>query len=248
MIYKLRTSFLLPAELGETTSKYIFETEQAGVAEPYVAKLLGVLKEDVKDLNKALTKLTVNSKVEATAEADGVRDDLLIAFRDMVDIGKRRQNPEIVAAYQKVFAVIEKAGLRIYRYGYTEKSGRLAALFEELDQPEFQSAIAILKADELYNELKAAEDAFLAVYGERLREETTQNSITLEDARRKAVPHVNIFLGVLSTLEEFEPEVYEALSAKINAITSEIMTIARARRTRNGNEGSDDLPSDNPIT
>ena len=257
MIYKLRTSFLLSAELSETTSKYILLTEQAGVAEPYVQKLLLLLKEDVKDLSRALTRLTVNSKVEATAEADRVRDDFMIAFSDMVDIGKRRRDPESVAAYKKVYAVIEKVGLRIYRYGYTEKSGRLAALFEELDKPEFQTAIATLKADELYIELKAAEAAFLGAYSQRLNVESSDNSPKIEDARRKVIPHLNIFLGVLSTLEVFEPEVYEKLSASINSVTAEIMAVARARKTRNekgessedenstgdGNSSDEDNPS-----
>ena len=86
MITKLRTSFLLPAELSETTSKYINLTEQAGVVEPYVQKLLVLLKGNVQDLNKALTRLTVNSKVEATAEADGVRDDLMIINKSGITI------------------------------------------------------------------------------------------------------------------------------------------------------------------
>ena len=244
MIRKLRTSFLLPAELAETTSKYVRATEEAQVVEPYVQKLLGLLKNDISALNRALTRLRVNSKVEALAEADGVRDDLFVAFRDMVDIGKRRQNPAIVGAYQLVFPTLESADLRLYRLGYTEKSGRLAALFEILDQAPYQAALALLSAVELYEELKAAEISFLEIYEQRVDEDSNRE-VSVEEARRVAVPHVNIFLGVLSTLEVFEPEVYDTLSVRINSITAEIMAIARARKTRNDQNGpssTDDSP------
>lgn len=247
MITKLRTSFLLPAELTEITSKFISTTEQANITEPYVQKLLDLLRKDVKDLNKALTSLRVNSMVVAAAEADGIRDDLFIAFRDTVEIGKRRQKTEIMQAYQKVFSVLEKADLRLYRLGYTEKSGRLAALFSEMDQPDFQANLVLLNADELYIELKEAEDNFQSIYAQRLNEDISNSAPGIVEARRKAVPHVNIFLGVLSTLEVFEPEVYEILAPKINAITAEIMAIARARKTRNENDeiiDEDNTPED----
>ena len=150
----------------------------------------------------------------------------------MVDIGKRRQNPAIVEAYQLVWPTLESADLRLYRLGYTEKSGRLAALFEILDQAPYQDALGLLKTLELYDELKAAEASFQTVYEQRVDEDSNRE-VSVEEARRVAVPHVNIFLGVLSTLEVFEPDVYDALAVRINSITSEIMTIARARKTRN---------------
>lgn len=233
MIVKLRTSFLMPAELSETTSKYVKATEEVNVQEPYVLKLLGLLKEDVSFLNKSLTRQRANSKIDSLNEADAVRDDLLIAFRDLIDIGKRRQNPAIVEAYQLTWPVLESTGLRIYRLGQTEKSGKLAALFEVLDQSSYQEALTTLNAAELYAELKTAEAQYLAIYSERVIEDGDRDTPTMEEAKRITVPHVNIFLGVLSTLEVFEPEVYDALSVRINSITAEIMTIARARKTRN---------------
>lgn len=240
MLQKLRTSYLLSAELSETFSKYMEAVEKVTVTEPFVAKVTGLLKGNIADLDEAIAKLKTDQLIEPTAAADEDRYDLLIGFRNQVLVGKRRKNPAMQSASDRVFEVITNAGLRSSRYGYTQTSGKFRSLFGQLDQPEFQEDLQLLNAADIYAELKAAESEFLSIYATRASSATTAADVQLDELRSKVVVRGTAFLNIVELLEELEPETFSALSGTFNFITSKIMATARARRTRLENGLSDD--------
>ncbi|MGB3463649.1 MAG: DUF6261 family protein [Cyclobacteriaceae bacterium] len=239
MLEKLRTSYLQPAELIETFSKYMVATEETGINEPFVATMMELLRGDIANLDGAIARLKTNKLIDATAKADDDRYDLLIGFRNQVLIGKRRNKPDMESASERVYEVITNVGLRRYRYGYSETSGKLKSLFRELDQPAFQEDLELLKAAEIYADLKAAESEFLGIYELRAKEEVAAADLRLNELRSKVVSRGTTFLNVVETLEVVEPEVFVTLARKFNFITTKIMAVARARRTRAENEESE---------
>ncbi len=232
MIKKLRTSLLLPAELTETVNAYLKSIEEAQLDNSFINRILGMLKDDLDNLNQAITAVRINKLVDDVAEADAIRDDLFIGFRDLVDAYKRRRNSALIDAYEKVWDVIARAGTRLYAHGYTEQSGKLEALFAELDKPEYQGALDMLNAHGIYNELKQAQSNFTSIYDQRLKAETEMNYPTLKEAKRKIVPHVNTLIDAIGVLDETEPGKYTDLVENMNAITSQIVSSSRARKTR----------------
>lgn len=239
MVIRLRTSYLLPAELADVTKTIIFTVKDSGITESLILRLLGLLQIDLDLLNVALTAVRKNELIEEVSEADAVVDDMFLAFRDTVEVGKRRRDKASVMAYQRVWRVLEKADLRLYRLGYAEKAGKLSALLAELDKPEFQADIALLRATELYNDLKLVESEFDSLYSSKLDADNQRKYPTLAEAKSKIVPHINILLGTISVLEESpgdaDPAVIVDMIDKINSITTEIMATAKARKTRNEN-------------
>lgn len=202
MIKKLRTSFLLPAELVSTASRYVAATADLSAADPFIARITGLLTADIATLNAALTAVRTNKLVDDVAAADATRDDLFVGFRDLIDAHKRRTAPAIVAAYEQIWGIIAQAGTTLYRLGYTEQSGKMEALFAELDKAENQAAIATMHADAIYADLKQAQADFVAIYNDRLQEDTLKDYPTLSEAKSKTVPHVNILLDAINILDE----------------------------------------------
>ncbi len=241
MIKKLRTSFLMPAELAETASKYVAATATLSTADPFIARITGLITTDITQLNQAITAVRVNKLVDDVAEADAARDDLFIGFKDLIDAYKRRTNPTLKEAYSQIWPIIQQAGTRLYLLGYNEQSGKMEALFTELDKPENISALAAMHADGLYEELKQSQENFASIYNDRLNEDTLKNYPTLKEAKSKTIPHVNILLDALAILEETDPGTHSNLISQVNAITTEIMAVARARKSRS--EGDE-----NPIS
>lgn len=229
---KLRTSLLLPAELVETINSYLAVIEEGGEPDAFVQVITELLKADVILLGEALTAVRVNALVTEVAQLDAVRDDLYIGFRDMVDAAKRRRDDALLAAYAKVWPVIEKAGTTLYSLGYTAQSGRLEVLFAELDKADHQEALNTLGLTAIYAELKQAQQDFSSKYSERLDEDSKKSYPTLGEAKKQAVPHVNILIDAISILEEATPTSQEGMISRMNAITFEIMSVARARKTR----------------
>lgn len=233
---KLRTSLLLPAELSEIVAAYLRTIEDSGLENPFISGIVTLLTADLTKLNQAITAVRINQLVDDVAEADAIRDDLFIGFRDMVDTHKRRRDPALIAAYEVVWPLIEKAGVSLYKLGYTAQSGQMEALFAELDNPDQQAAIATMNATGIYAELKQAQADFTALYQSRLNADSDMNYPTLGEAKSVTIPHVNALLDSIDILDQMEPDTHTALIDKLDVITSSIMSTARARKTRGENE------------
>ncbi|MFY0687572.1 MAG: hypothetical protein JXQ90_10435 [Cyclobacteriaceae bacterium] len=232
MINELRTSYLLPSELSETVNAYLKVLQDDQPENPFLDRITGLLLEDLNMLNQAITAVRINQLIDDVAAADALRDDLFIGFRDLINAYKRRRDESLVEAYERVWPVIEKAGTRLYSLGYTDQSGKLEAMFAELDKTGQQASITQLNAQGIYEELKAAQEEFAILYQERLELDNQHDYPTLKEARRAIVPHVNSLINALDVLSETEPDTYGGLINKINVITKQVNTSARARRSR----------------
>ena len=114
MIKKLRTSFLLPAELAETAGKYVAATADLSAADPFIARITGLISADIETLNAAITAVRTNKLVDDVAAADALRDDLFIGFKDLIDAHKRRKSQTLIDAYEQIWPIISQAGTRLY--------------------------------------------------------------------------------------------------------------------------------------
>ena len=119
----------------------------------------------------------------------------------------------------------------------------MEVLFKELDKPENQEAISLLNLKVVYDELKASQEEFLDIYEDRLSEDAKKDYPTLREASSKAIPHLNKLIDAISILEEVEPGEHDGLVNRMNAITTEFTSIARARKSRseNGEEDGDEI-------
>lgn len=239
MLTNLSTSLLLHAELAETVSAYLKTIENTVPDEPFLNRITQMLAEDLAQLKNAITAVRRNTLVDDLVESDAIRDDLFIGFRDTVDTFKRRRSAAMRDAYEKIWQVIEKAGTQLYRLGYTEQSGRLDALLEELDKPAYQEVMATINVTELYAEFKQAQADFSELHNRRLSADADINYPTLRDAKAQMVPHVNALLNAIGVLNETNPETFGPLVDRINAITAQVMTSARARKTRASDQPED---------
>ncbi|WP_109832650.1 DUF6261 family protein [Reichenbachiella versicolor] len=237
---KLRTSYLLPAELAETTANYLKAIQEASITDPFVLKIVALLESDLEALQQAIMAVRLNQLVSELSKTDALRDDLFIGFRDLVDANKRRRIETIKEAYAKVWPVIDQAGKNLYKLGYAEQSGKLSALFNELDEEAYQSAITTLNAMDIYTELKQAQTEFNDLYNERLEADQMADYPTLSEARSNIIPHLNALLSTMEILQSTTTEgEYDEVISLIDGITTAIMTVAKSRKTRSENEAEE---------
>jgi hypothetical protein len=232
MIIKLRTSYLQPGELAETANAFLQKVNSFTPLDPFLERITNLLQEDLSTLNNALTAVRINALVKAVSEADALRDDLFIAFRDSLDILKRRPSETFQAAYLALWPILEQAGTLLYSLGYSEQSGRLEALIEQMNLPANQTHLTNTGLTGLFEEMKQAQANFTELYQKRLDLDSQQDYPTLAEAKSSIVPRINMLLDAVSILHEEDAETLGPLVRELNAITSQIMAIARARRTR----------------
>lgn len=253
MLKKLRTSFLVPAELGEIIGKYIIVVLAMGTVDPFIMRIIRLLQEDEMNIKGALA-VVKNAKIKAVSEADSIREDLFVGLRNNIDSSKRRKSEEVRNAQSIIWPIFESIGLQIYRLGYVEQSGKMDALIAELDKEENQIHLQTLNVIDAYNELKEAQQEFDSLTNERESVDIENQYPTVDEAKSMAVPHVNYLLSSINTLSETaegtEVKPVADLIDKLNVITSDIMATARARKTRkdNGRTEDENDDSDNDST
>ena len=249
MLKKLSTSLLLHEELAETIKKFEEVIRQLGISHEFLLLVLNLLSTDVTRIREAIAAQRHNKKVGSVAEADAQREDSFVGFKEHVESARRRRDPAVKEAYEAIWPIFEAVGTQIYRLGYVEQSGKLEALFEKLDQPENQAYLITMRAEDYYAELREAHQEFLVLSGEKRSEDELLQYPTLDAAKSAAVPHVNAFLSIVSVLWEVSPaeekELYKSLIDKLNIIITDIMTVARARKTRKENRNGDESDNDN---
>ncbi|MEQ8473916.1 MAG: DUF6261 family protein [Marinoscillum sp.] len=234
MIVKLRTSYLLAGELVDTGNAYLKAVSDAGLANDFMLKIVEHEEEGVRSLNEALMTSRRNEHVIPLEQANVHRENLFIAFRDTIDAYKRRTTEPFASAYQKVWRVIELANTRLYRFGYAEQSGRIEAMIMQLEEAGHQSALTTLGVTEVFDELKAAQLAFDALYGQR--HANSDRSSSVKEARMEAVPYLRKLLEGLGILELMEPMTHQPLINQVNGITRAIISTARSRKSRHDRE------------
>ena len=94
MVVKLRTSYLLPAELANIANTFVETVKASGISESLILRLLDFLEIDLDLLSISLTAVRTNEFIEEVAEAGAVLDDIFLAFRNTVEVRKRRRYKE----------------------------------------------------------------------------------------------------------------------------------------------------------
>lgn len=236
VVVKLSTSLLLPAELAEIGGAYIKAIEESALENPYILGVLALLAKDLATLNHAMAVVRKIELVNEVAELDNLRDDLFMAFRDLVSSFRLRRAAELKAAYEKIWPLIEQAGTTLYSLGYTEESGKMEAMFGEMDKTDKQEALTLMNAAGVYTDLKTTQGEFAALYSTRLNLESEKEYVTVTEARKPTNKHINFLLDAMEHLDEMEPDTHTDLIKKLNQITSTMLTTARARQTRKEND------------
>lgn len=80
--------------------------------------------------------------------------------------------------------------------------------------------------------MRQAEANFTDLYQQRLDLDSKKDYPALAPAKSSIVPRINMLLDAVNILHEEDAETLDPLVRELNAITSQIMAIARARRTR----------------
>ena len=204
MIKPIRTSLLLPAELAEISTQFKNAIEKAAINHSFINTLLTLLAEDIDQISQALTGVRLNQLVDDLLEADAVRDDSFLGFKNHINNAQRRKGEEVKLAYEGIWAILDQTGLMLYRDGYNEQTAKLTALFIELDKPENQAALQILNALGVVHRTQNRSGTFKNLYEERIKLDETKDFPSITNARKPLIRHLSVLQGVLEVVEETE--------------------------------------------
>ncbi len=237
MLNELYTTFLSYEELN-TVAGRISDTVGGHIADyPFLGELTGLLKTDIGNLGAALNRDRTSKFTVLIEQSDNQRDSSFIALRDYLKACSSRSVLELATAGEYLTAIVKKHGWTLYARTYTEETAALKALLTELDGTEATTAIQTLNAAPWYDDLKAAQAAFEETYNNKITAEAQADYPLLRETRSKIIRHLTALLDFIRVLGEVNTsDTYTAMVEQLNEIINDVMTVARARRTRETQE------------
>ncbi|MCI0513029.1 DUF6261 family protein [candidate division KSB1 bacterium] len=234
MLNELSTTLLLPAELKTTSERIIHIVRESITTEPFVDEVITTIETDKKQLDEALLHDRTNEYTKVLLGKDLTRDNAYVSVRDLAQACTRRLNPDEAKAGELIIDIIRKHGWQLNRLPYAQESAELNLLFVDLDAPAAAAALKTIGGETCYTDLKKAQAEFEKTYNQKVSAQTKEDYPYLAQARNKLSQHLQILLGCIEILMEIRgPEKYKVGVDKLNAVITEIMAIARARKTRN---------------
>ena len=233
MLKELSITYLSPSELLTTSERIDAIISEALSDQPFVTKISGVMKTDLDNLQESMGKDKSSVYTEKLAGKDAERDAAFLALRDFAKANANRSDNQVSSAANLIIGRIKKHGWTLYSMGYSDQTAALNLLFEDLDAPDAVSAMQVIGADSWYADLKNAQAEFENTYKEKVSSEAQEDYLRLREAFTVLGRHLNVLLDTIGLLQELcETENIDTVVEQINEVITDVMTTARARRTR----------------
>ncbi|WP_321296801.1 DUF6261 family protein [Marinifilum fragile] len=185
-----------------------------------------------------LDSIGVEKKSEYTSEISNLDSDFdssLICFKKFVDANLALNDSEKALKANKISSKIEANNPFLYKLGYEEQMTQALSLFSDLDQEEFQTAMADLYGvKESYTICKANHTKLQSMYRKgqevkALKEKVIPSSVI----KREVTDIINVqLIPYLRVLSDTQAEMYEETYTKIIHYIELVNTKIRTRRSR----------------
>ena len=218
----------------------VLEVLATAPANALITGIRDALSAAVEKLVKARMNTPHNSQTDKQEAADQARDNAVRALFGYVDACTLRQNTRIRSIAEEVSTHLEKFDRGLYRLGYQAQSAQMGALFDTLDP--LGDQLSEMGASKWYSEVKEAEESFLAVFSDKIGEETAKSQLlSTKEAKKEVLSNLIALTQVLNGMEMAGIEDFSDINAQIDTVIGSIEGPARARMSQRRNaEGEEE--------
>jgi hypothetical protein len=232
----LHTSVLSNNELYSAGQGFAEILKGFAGKDSFLSMLINNIGLETTNLGEALGRDRKSDYKEILDKLDTERDNAFLAMRDYITSCTRRRDKSVVEAASELEKLFEKHGWTLYSRGDADQTADLDQLINELKQNENLQHIKTIHAYPLLNDLEETHKNYYQTYNEKLDAEGKADKPTLTPPKRKLRHYLNMMTDCLEFLEINAPadDLHSRVS-KIDELTTDLMTKAQARRTREEN-------------
>lgn len=224
-------------EVSGVASLFNDVIEQATIDNELLNQLNSKLKESNRQLTASLNRKLGNDDTPRVWELETLRDRGLKAFFNTVKGATFRLNNEFANHAEKIYEVIKRHGLDMYRLPHLEQTATMNSMFDELGMPEFVAALQATNTQILLDEIKTANENFLSALNERSEDTAAREEIILlvvartevKEGLEQTINYVNTVSDVING-----PEI-KTLQKELTEIISKANSNIKARISRGEN-------------
>lgn len=223
---------LKPEEVHTFTFRILTIASSLIHQDEFLASIYPLLQRENDNLSMALGQVRGSKFTSLLAERDSLRDRLFMGFRYYITAFTFHPDEKIANAAQFLENLVEKRGVTLYNLGYTEETSQLNGLLNDLKSPDAQAALVLIQDNYWVTTLTNAQQEFEALYQEKVETEAIQDLPKLTTSKNNVAHYLSRLLQYIDTNRELNPEKYQSVADKIDEVITDVMTIARARKTK----------------
>ena len=188
--------------------------------------LLLALKAAYADYDAVYAKSAFSGKGVLLAEADTRRDDLFGGLKSVLSGFSKINGFAFQQDATDIYAVIQKYGLELDRYSYSEESAQLKKLLEELAKPDNVTKLQHLQLAEVVVSLRLAQENFERVFVEQAGANAElRQTESASSSRRNIETAIRNYLNVVKAMYTLPgwKELYTELDEVVKAVRNSKM-------------------------
>jgi hypothetical protein len=224
-----------------TASVRILDIVKQDLADdPYVKSMIPLLIDGTTGMERAMGRILKSEFTTLLKKKDEIRDHYFIGLRDHLSSQTHNlKNEEMMHAATKLYAVIEELGVGLYYLGLVDETAKLNALLSSFKSTENMSLLTLTGAADWFSYLADAQEDFETTYNSKIGKDATVDIPLIRVSKDSIKRNMTPLLGYIQTNALINPSVFKPVEEGINIVITDIVTIARARKTREESEKKD---------
>jgi hypothetical protein len=232
---EMNFSYLKPEEIHAFSFRVLPILEPLVEGDEFLSGIAPRLRRQNDSLAKALTLIRSSQYTSQLSNSDTTRDQYYISLKNFVSAFLFHPDEEKAQAAKLIDTQIQASDPSLYRLGYAEETAQLNGLLASLQMPEARAALKLIGADYWVDLLIEAQQAFEALYQQKVAADALKDLPTVTESRKEIVRFLTQIFTYIDAKMETNPEKYNPVAMKIDEVIVDMMTIARSRKSRANN-------------
>jgi len=200
--------------------------------DPFIGKVMPLLKPPIADLSKALGRTTDPTMVKLLSKKDGVRDSRYVALRDFCKAYSSDVDAALAEAGNTLVTIFRELGWSMHRQGYAVESSLLQALINRLETTPASTALAAIGGASRLTDLKTAQSDFETTFKQKVDVKTREEYPKIRNCRILISRYLGGMMSYIDLMAEINGGTFSSTATKIDEVVTEFETMARTRRTK----------------
>jgi hypothetical protein len=202
----------------------------------YVVAMILLLGQGILGMEKALGRALKSEFTSLILTKDETRDNCFLGLREYIKSKIHGKDKEKAAAASKLYSTITDLGVGLYYLSLTDETAKLNTLRTQFKTDQYALLLTTIGGSELFKDLDDAQEDFEATYKNKVDTESEINLPLLKDSKQLVAKTLQPLLSYVESNVLINADAFKPIEAKIDEIIADIVTIARARITRDAND------------
>lgn len=243
----LRIRCLKDREIESVLTFIIKLLLEANLPSEVFTKLIGELVSLMQKFQMAINRQRKNELTADIRKADEERNKHFNTFLKGVEYFLSMSGTPMEEAAHLLRKVIDKYGKGIIRESNKVETVKLRSLLKDLHEANEAAALETLNMSATIDSLNSSNEYFDVLYLKRSAQEAEDDTPSLIPTRKEIAESLYLLVNLINFYNRIEPEVYGAFAGELAEIITDMMTVAKARQTRNAHEQESSVEEETPV-